>query len=149
MRRYKRQLEVKRILLKPFKCRNDENYEKYSEDKKEVKKVVRDPRGMVYEDLYQQRRLGTRQGEKDTYKLAKLRENQGRDLIQVGCLKDSDQKLLMREYEVKGRWRSYFDKLFNRRSTESIEELDDSFDNANRRVIRKSKNQKSKLLLKS
>jgi hypothetical protein len=40
----------------------------------------------MYEGLYQ--RLGTKEGEKDIYRMAKSRERKMRDIIQVKCIKD-------------------------------------------------------------
>jgi hypothetical protein len=39
-----------------------------------------------YDGLYQ--RLGTKEGEKDIYRMAKSRERKTRDIIQVKCIKD-------------------------------------------------------------
>jgi len=37
----------------------------------------------------------------------------------VWCVKDEDQNVLVREEEIKERWREYFDKLFNGSSTKT------------------------------
>ena len=42
----------------------------------------------------------------------------------------------MRGEEIKHRWREYFDKLFNKENGSSTIELDDSFDDMNRRFVR-------------
>ena len=57
----------------------------YNKAKKETKKVVSDAKFKAYNDLYN--RLGTRESEKDTFKLAKIRERTSRDLNQVKYIK--------------------------------------------------------------
>jgi hypothetical protein len=39
--------------------------------------------------------------------------------------------------EIKNRWREYFDKLFNEENEKSAIELDDSFDDTNRRFVQR------------
>ena len=68
-------------------------------------------KGKAYDDLYQ--RLGTKEGEKDIYRMAKIRERKTRDVNQIKCIKDGTDRLLVKDEEMKGRWREYFDKLFN------------------------------------
>jgi len=41
----------------------------------------------------------------------------------VRCVKDEDQKILVRDEEIKKRWREYFDKLFNGSSTQNLDDL--------------------------
>ena len=43
----------------------------------------------------------------------------------------------MKDEEIKGRWREYFDKLFNGENEGPTLELDDSFDDTNRRFVRR------------
>ena len=43
----------------------------------------------------------------------------------------------MKDDEIKGRWREYFDKLFNGENESTTFELDDSFDDINRRFVRR------------
>ena len=65
----------------------------------------------AYDDLYQ--RLGTKEGEKDIYKMAMIRERKTRDINQIKCIKDGTDRLLVKDEEIMDRWREYFDKLFN------------------------------------
>ena len=58
----------------------------------------------AYENLY--KRLDTKDGERDIYKLAKARERKTRDLNQVKCIKDKNQTVLMNKGAIKERWRS-------------------------------------------
>lgn len=65
----------------------------------------------AYDDLY--RKLGTREGEKDVYKLARMRERKSRDLDHVRCIKSDDQRVLVKDDEIKERWRGDFQRLLN------------------------------------
>ena len=102
--------------------------------KKAAKRAVGEARGRAYEDLYQ--RLGTKEGERDIYKMAKIRERKTRDIGQVKCIKDGAGQLLVKDEEIKHRWREYFDKLFNGENESSTIELNDSFDETSMRFVR-------------
>jgi RNA binding exosome subunit len=39
--------------------------------------------------------------------------------------------------EIKNKWREYFDKLFNEESEKIMTQLDNSFDDANKRFVRR------------
>src|SRR3954463_10066995 len=93
--------------------------------------------------------------------MAKIRERKTRDVNQVRCIKDeADQllvKALMRAWEngntlineeIRHRWRQYFDKLFNEENGSSTIELDDSFDEMNRRFVRRIQEAEVKEALK-
>jgi hypothetical protein len=66
--------------------------------------------------------------------VAKLRERKIKDFHQVKCIKDEADKFLVKDEEIKNRWRAYFDKLFNDESEKIAIELDDSID-TNRRFV--------------
>ena len=68
-------------------------------------------KGKAYDDLYQ--RLGTKEGEKDIYRMTMIREWKTRDINQIKCIKDVTDRLLVKDEEIMDRWREYFDKLFN------------------------------------
>ena len=79
--------------------------------KKEAKKVVSSAKFKAYDDPYY--RLGTREGERGIFKLAKIRERKSRDLDHVKCIKSNDQKVLVKDNDIKERWMKYFGKLLN------------------------------------
>ncbi|KAM1110894.1 hypothetical protein ACFX19_010231 [Malus domestica] len=109
-----------------YKDRTNENSERYRRTKQEAKKAVREAKLAAYDDMY--KRLDTKEGELDIYKLARAREKNTNDLNQVRCIKDEDGKVLATENAVKDRWRGYFHNLFNEgheRST-SLGELSNS-----------------------
>jgi hypothetical protein len=95
---------------------------------------VSEIRGQTYTELY--RKLDTKESQNDVYKIAKLREKKTRDFNQVKCIKDEADRLLVKDEEIKNRWREYFDKLINDESEKTAIELDDSID-TNRRFIRR------------
>lgn len=90
---------------------SDVNYEKYKEARKEAKKAVREAKAQVNKELYA--RLDTKEGEKDIYRIARMRDRKTRDIRKVKCVKGVDQRVLVEDEEIKDRWRSYFDTLFN------------------------------------
>ena len=54
-----------------------DNIEKYKVAKKTAKRAVNEAKGRAYEDLY--RRLSTKEGEKDIYRMARARDRKTRD----------------------------------------------------------------------
>jgi hypothetical protein len=114
--------------------RSANNVERYKVGKKTAKRTVSEARGRMYDGLYQ--RLGTKEGEKNIYRMAKRRERKTRDIIQVKCIKDETERLLTKDEDIKNRWREYFDKLFNEDCGSSSIELDASSDDLNRQFVR-------------
>jgi len=74
--------------------------------------TVSEVRTQAFEGLYQS--LGTKEGEKSIYKLAKGRERKTSDLGQVKCIKDEEGRVLVQERDIKDRWKKYFHNLFNK-----------------------------------
>jgi hypothetical protein len=109
--------------------RSVNNIKRYKVTKKTAKRAVSEARSRMYDGLYQ--RLGTKEGEKDIYRMAKSRERKTRDIIQAKCIKDETERLLIKDEDIKNRWCEYFDKLFNEDSGSSSIELDISSDDLN------------------
>jgi hypothetical protein len=122
------------------------NVERYKVAKKTAKRTMSEVRGQMYDGLYQ--RLGTKEGEKDIYRMAKSRERKTRDIIQVKCIKDATERLLTKDKDIKNRWREYFDKHFNEESESSSIELDISLDDLNRQFVRRIQESEVKDALK-
>ena len=97
------------------------SFERYKLAKKEAKGVVQNARAKVYKEVYE--KLDTREIEKDIYRIGRIRERKNRDLCTVRCVKNEDQKVLVRDEEIKKRWRKYFTKLFNGSSTQDLDDL--------------------------
>ena len=68
-------------------------------------------RAKVYQDLYE--RLDSKDGENDIYRIAWMKEKKTRDLSNIRCIKDHNHKVLVKDTNIKERWKEYFDKLFN------------------------------------
>ncbi|CAO2043645.1 unnamed protein product [Urochloa humidicola] len=115
--------------------KNAANLESYKIAKRAAKRAVSVAKGQAYDNLYQ--RLGTKEGEKDIYRVARIRERKTRDINQIKCIKDGTDRLLVKDEEIKDRWREYFDKLFNGENEGPTLELDDSFDDTSRRFVRR------------
>jgi hypothetical protein len=64
---------------------------------------VSETRVQAYTELY--RKLDTKEDENDVYKMTKLRERKTRDFNQVKCIKDEADRLLVKDEEIKNRWR--------------------------------------------
>ena len=56
-------------------------------------------KGRAYEDLYH--RLSMKEGEKDIYRMARVRERKTRDFNQVKFIKDERERLLVKEDEIR------------------------------------------------
>src|SRR4051812_13006917 len=72
--------------------RSADNIEKYKMAKKAAKRAIGEARGRAYEDLCQW--LGTKEGERDIYKMAKIRDRKMRDIGQAKCIKDKSRPTL-------------------------------------------------------
>ena len=103
--------------------------------KKTAKRAVSVAIGRAYENFYQH--LSTKEGEKDIYRMTRVHERKTRGFNQVKCIKDEREYLLAKEDEIRHRWQEYFDKLFNGENTDTIFQLDDSFDDTNRHFVRR------------
>ena len=115
------------------RCAN--NIEKYKVAKKTAKRAVSEAKGRAYENLY--RRLSTKEGEKNIYRIARARDRKTRDFNQVKCINDEREQLLVKEDGIRHRWQEYFDKLFNDENENTTVQLDDSFDDTNMRFVRR------------
>uniref|UniRef100_A0A8I6YAQ5 Reverse transcriptase domain-containing protein n=1 Tax=Hordeum vulgare subsp. vulgare TaxID=112509 RepID=A0A8I6YAQ5_HORVV len=134
--------EVQKVIREKkdyFRClyldRSAANMEKYKVAKKAAKRAVSEARGRAHEDLYQ--RLNTKEGERDIYKMAKIRERKTRDVGEVKCIKDRDDQLLVKDEAIKRRWRDYFDNLYNGEVDSSTIELGDSFEDTSMCFVRR------------
>ena len=92
-------------------------------------------KGWAYEDLYQC--FSMKEGEKDIYRMARARDRNTMDFNQVKCINDEREQLLVKEDGIRHRWQEYFYKLFNGENENTTVQLDDSFDDTNRRFVRR------------
>ena len=54
-------------------------------------------------------RLESKEEETDSYKLARQRDRDGKDVQQARVIKDRDGKVLTDTWSAKGRWKEYFE----------------------------------------
>ena len=83
----------------------------YKEAKRVAKKEVAEAKWRAYEDFY--KKLDTKEGEKHIFKLAKARSRKKQDIKAVKYIKDEDEKVLLRQDDIKTRWYQYFSDLLN------------------------------------
>jgi hypothetical protein len=103
-------------------------------------------RGQAYAELY--RKLDMKDDENNIYKMTKFQQRKTRYFNQVKCIKDVTDRLLVKDDEIENGWREYFDKMFNEKSEKIMTELDDSFDDTNRRFVRRIQEPEVKEALK-
>ena len=89
----------------------------------------------MHKEVYE--KLDTKEVEKDIYKIARIRERKTKDLCTVRCVKDENQKILIRDEEIKERWREYLDKLFKGSSTQDLDDLIIQCQDMNRNYMRR------------
>ncbi|GKD38477.1 retrovirus-related pol polyprotein LINE-1 [Tanacetum coccineum] len=85
--------------------------ERYKVAKKEAKIAVAQAKDKAYEDLY--RKLDSKEGANDIYKIAKARERKRMDIGNVRYIKDEGGQTIVREEDIRKRWGEYFQSLFN------------------------------------
>ncbi|XP_071727824.1 uncharacterized protein [Rutidosis leptorrhynchoides] len=84
--------------------------ERYKEANREAKKAVARAKDKAYEDLY--RKLDSKEGANDIYRIAKARERRRRDIDNIKFIKDEAGQTLVKEEEIRKRWEGYFSTLF-------------------------------------
>ncbi|GKC01325.1 ubiquinol oxidase, mitochondrial-like protein, partial [Tanacetum coccineum] len=96
--------------------------ERYKKAKRKAKKAVARAKDKAYEDLY--KRLDSKEGESDIYKIAKARQRRKIDLGSVRFIKDEDGKSIVNEDAIRRRWKEYFFALFNGQRRGRTEDVD-------------------------
>ncbi|KAH1199987.1 Cationic amino acid transporter 9, chloroplastic [Glycine max] len=140
-------VRVKKECFKEWsRCKNFETWDKYKIARNETKKAVSEARAQAFDGLYQA--LGTRDGERSIYRLAKGRERKTRDLDQVKCVKDEEGKVLVHEKDIKERWKAYFHNLFNDGYGYDSSSLDTREEDRNYKYYRRIQKQEVKEALK-
>ncbi|KAK3544656.1 hypothetical protein QTP86_025603, partial [Hemibagrus guttatus] len=105
-------IQRKRLAKKKWDMdRTEENRQEYKELQRRVKREVSKAKQKAYDELYT--RLDTREGQKDLYRLARQRDQDGKDVQQVRVIKDRDGRVLTSEESVQRRWKEYFEELMN------------------------------------
>ena len=89
--------------------RTEENRLEYKERTREVKREVAKVKYKAYEELYM---LDTKEREKDLYRLARLRNQAGKDVQQVRLIEDRDRNITIEEGVLR-RWKECYQELLN------------------------------------
>ncbi|KAK3530583.1 hypothetical protein QTP86_028838 [Hemibagrus guttatus] len=95
------------------------------------------------QDSIQRKRLDTREGEKDLYRLARQRDQDGKDVQQVRVIKDRDGRVLTSEESVQRRWKEYFEELMNEENerekrVEGVNSVEQKVDKIRKDEVRKA-----------
>ncbi|KAK3525767.1 hypothetical protein QTP70_007530 [Hemibagrus guttatus] len=122
--------------------RTEENRQEYKELQRRVKREVSKAKQKAYDELYT--RLDTREGEKDLYRLARQRDQDGKDVKQVRVIKDRDGRMLTSEDSVQRRWKEYIEELMNeenereKKRVEGVNSVEQKVDKIRKDEVRKA-----------
>ncbi|KAK3559648.1 hypothetical protein QTP86_013601, partial [Hemibagrus guttatus] len=121
--------------------RTEENRQEYKELQRRVKREVSKAKQKAYDELYT--RLDTREGEKDLYRLARQRDQYGKDVQQIRVIKDRDGRVLTSEDSVQRRWKEYFEELMNEENerekrVEGVNSVEQKVDKIRKDEVRKA-----------
>ncbi|KAK3528476.1 hypothetical protein QTP70_000115 [Hemibagrus guttatus] len=121
--------------------RTEENRQEYKKLQRRVKREVSKAKQKAYDELYT--RLDTREGEKDLYRLARQRDQDGKDVQQVRVIKDRDGRVLSSEESVQRRWKQYFEELMNEENerekrVEGVNSVEQKVDKIRKDEVRKA-----------
>ncbi|KAK3548972.1 hypothetical protein QTP70_022655 [Hemibagrus guttatus] len=135
-------IQRKRLAKKKWDMdRTEENRKEYKELQRRVKREVSKAKQKAYDKLYT--RLDTREGEKDLYRLARQRDQDGKDVQQVRVIKDRDGRVLTSEESVQRRWKEYFEELMNEENerekrVEGVNSVEQKVDKIRKDEVRKA-----------
>ncbi|KAK3573129.1 hypothetical protein QTP86_014133, partial [Hemibagrus guttatus] len=135
-------IQRKRLAKKKWDIhRTEENRQEYKELQRRVKREVSKAKQKAYDELYT--RLDTREGEKDLYRLARQRDQDGKDVQQVRVIKDRDGRVLTSEESVQRRWKEYFEELMNEENeggkrVEGVNSVEQKLDKIRKDEVRKA-----------
>ncbi|XP_063941331.1 uncharacterized protein LOC135149533 [Daucus carota subsp. sativus] len=79
--------------------------------KRMAKQAVAEAKTKAYQDMY--KRLGTKEGVNEIFKLAKARNKRSHDIGAVRYIKDEGDRVLLYDGDIIARWGRYFSELFN------------------------------------
>ena len=61
-----------------------------------------------------------------------MREKKTRDLGTIRCIKDQNHKVLVKDTDIKERWKEYFDKLINGNYIQDVDDVNIQPEDLNR-----------------
>ncbi|KAK3506363.1 hypothetical protein QTP70_000997 [Hemibagrus guttatus] len=135
-------IQRKRLAKKKWDMdRTEENRQEYKELQRRVKREVSKAKQKAYDELYT--RLDTREGQKDLFRLARQRDQDGKDVQQVRVIKDRDGRVLTSEESVQRRWKEYFEELMNEENervkrVEGVNSVEQKVDKIRKDEVRKA-----------
>ena len=92
--------------------RTDELRCKYRQAKRTAKRAVAVAKAKKYHGVYEW--MGTREGEKEVYRIAKARAQSQNDVGNAKSVKDENEEVLVTDNEIQNRWQRYFEGLMNK-----------------------------------
>ena len=101
--------------------RDDSSKMAYKTARKQTKKEVAKARNKAQEELY--KKLETKEGDNELFKVAKQRNRQSKDVQQVRVITSKTGEILTKEKNVKQRWKGYFDNLLNQENPRERREM--------------------------
>ena len=75
-----------------------------------------------------------------------MKEKKTRDLGTIRCMKDQNHKVLVKDTDIKERWKEYFDKLFNGNYVQDVGDVNIPSEELNRDFLRRINHVKLKRL---
>ena len=94
--------------------RDDASKLAYKTARKQAKREVAKTRNKAYEEMY--KKLETKEGENEVFKIAKQRNRQIKNVQQVRVINSKTEEILMKEKKVKQGWKEYFENLLNHKN---------------------------------
>ena len=91
--------------------KDDESKERYHKAKKKTKRKVAKVKNEAFQELY--KRLETKEGVNEVFRIAKQRNKNGQDVQQVKAAKSKYGEVLVEQQRVQRRWKEYFEDLLN------------------------------------
>ena len=104
-------LEKKAGLRRWKRSGNQGDQEEYQRLNRNAKKVISEEQRKVMDELYD--RLDTKEGEKEIYRIASERDRKTKDTGKVFTVKDENGNVLKESEDIKQRWKTYFEELYN------------------------------------
>ena len=99
----------------------DESKERYHKAKKKTKRTVAKVKNEAFQELY--KRLETKEGVNELFRIAKQRNENGQDVQQVKVVKSEYGEVLMEQHRVQQRWKEYFEDLLNQENPRERREV--------------------------
>jgi len=105
-------IKIKKQRFKEWqKNGNDENKEAYKQAKREAKIAVAKAKTDAWKEWYEN--LESKEGERTIYRIARQRARNRKDIGEMTAIRNQEGDIIIKELEVKRRWREYFNTLLN------------------------------------